>query len=267
MASIQLHQVSVEIPVYNVSAKSIKNQFLRISTGGRVMEDARRHMLVKALDDIQLEIHHGDRVGLVGHNGAGKSTLLRLLAGVYEPTKGNVIIEGHVSPLLDIMQGIETEFTGYENIMTRGILLGLSKAEIKAKMQEIADFTDLGDYLSMPIRTYSSGMLVRLAFSIAAAIEPEILLIDEVFGAGDAAFMQKARKKMMALLDRSSIVVFASHSHGLIREICNKAIWMDGGRIKMYGEVNEVVSAYELFNGGKQENQESQKQAEQVEQT
>lgn len=245
MASITLHSVTVEFPVYNINARSLKNQFLRLSTGGRVMEDANKHISVTALDKIDLHIEHGDRIGLIGHNGAGKSTFLRLLAGIYEPTAGILEVCGKVSPMLDITQGIEAEFTGYENIEMRGTLLGLSRQQIAAKTKEIADLTGLGDYLQMPLRTYSSGMQVRLAFAIAASIEPEILLIDEVFGAGDAAFMKKARERMSSLLNKSSIVVLATHSDELISEFCNKALLLEAGKIKLFGPVNEVLSSYE----------------------
>lgn len=244
MAYIKLNHVSVEFPIYHGNARSIKNKFIRFTTGGRVLSDANEQIVVQALDDIDLEIVHGDRVGLVGHNGAGKSTLLRLLAKIYEPTHGEIEIQGHISPLLNIMQGIEAECTGYENIIMRGICLGLTRKQILQKIDEIADFTGLGSYLSVPTRTYSSGMQIRLAFGIATSIMPEILLIDEVFGAGDADFTEKARNKMIELLDQSSIVVFASHSNELIQEFCNKAILMDGGKAMMFGEVNEVLRVY-----------------------
>lgn len=245
MAKITLRSVSVEFPIYNVNARSLKNQFLRLSTGGKVLEDANKHIAVTALDKVNLQIEHGDRVGLIGHNGAGKSTFLRLLAGIYEPTFGELEISGRVSAMLDITHGIEAEFTGYENIEIRGTLLGLSKPEIAARIKQIADFTELGDYLAMPIRAYSSGMQVRLAFAIAASIEPEILLIDEVFGAGDAAFMKKARQRMSSLLNQSSIVVLATHSDELISEFCNKALLLDAGRIKDFGPTKEVFSKYQ----------------------
>lgn len=241
MAKINLQSVSVEFPIYNVNARSLKKRFIRLGTGGKVLEDANKHIVVNALDNINLTIEHGDRVGLIGHNGAGKSTFLRLLASIYEPTRGKIIIEGSVAPMLDITQGIEAEFTGYDNIVMRGILLGLNRQQINEKIAEIADFSELGDYLSMPLRTYSSGMQVRLAFAIASSINPEILLIDEVFGAGDATFMKKAREKMIYLLKESSIVVLASHSTELIQEFCNKALVLDAGRVKFFGPVKEAL--------------------------
>src|SRR5579872_6019221 len=198
MARIDLQNVSVEFPVYNVNSRSLKKQFLHLATGGSVVQDARQHVMINALNNITLTIQHGDRVGLIGHNGAGKSTFLRLLACIYEPTRGDITVDGNVSPMLDLLQGIESELTGYENIFIRGALLGLKKSQIKAQVQEIATLTGLGDYLSMPTRTYSSGMLLRLAFAITVSIKPGILLIDEIFGTGDAEFREKAQKKMIS---------------------------------------------------------------------
>jgi ABC-2 type transport system ATP-binding protein len=244
MAKIILEKASVEFPVYNISARSFKKRFLRLATGGQVSRDANQHVVVRSLNEISLTIDHGDRVGLIGHNGAGKSTLLRLLANIYEPTGGYLQVDGNVSPMLDLMQGIEAEFTGYENITMRGIILGLSRDLINQHIHEIAALTGLGDYLAMPVRTYSSGMMVRLAFAISTSISPDILLIDEIFGAGDSDFMQKARHKMISLMNQSSIVVTATHSDELIREFCNKTLLLEGGRIKYFGSVDEGLELY-----------------------
>jgi ABC-2 type transport system ATP-binding protein len=245
MARIDLRSVFVEFPVYNVNARSFKKHFLRLATGGAVMEDANKHVIVSALRDVTVTFEHGDRIGLIGHNGAGKSTLLRLLAGIYEPTHGDLRVEGHVSALLDIMQGIEAEFTGYENIIMRGTLLGLSRKEIDKKIKEIAEFTGLGDYLSMPTRTYSSGMQVRLAFAVSAAISPEILLIDEIFGVVDASFIEKAKHKMTSLVNQSSIVILANHSDESIKSFCNKALLLEGGTVRYFGPIDEAFRLYE----------------------
>jgi len=243
MACIELRNISVEFPIYNVSARSFKKNFLRVATGGNVSQDA-EHVVIRSLNNVSLSIQHGDRVGLIGHNGAGKSTLLRLLAGIYEPTAGQLCVNGHVSPMLNLMQGIEAECTGYENIMIRGTILGITRKQIKKQMQEIAELTGLGDYLSMPVRTYSMGMMVRLAFAITTSIEPDILLIDEVFGAGDADFMQKAVAKMTSLLNQSSLVVMASHSNELIKEFCNKALLLESGQVKYFGDVEQAMQLY-----------------------
>jgi len=249
MASITLYNAYVDFPVFNINARSLKKRFMRLATGGMVSRDANEHIIVRSLNNISFSLADGDRIGLIGHNGAGKSTLLRLLANIYEPTHGKVLIKGHVSPMLSLMHGIETEFTGYENIIQRGIILGLTRKQIKSQAQEIAEMTGLGDYLYMPVRTYSSGMMVRLAFAISTCINPEILLIDEIFGAGDAAFMEKARYKMVNLLSQSSIVVMASHSDDLIREFCNKAILLEGGAIKYFGDVEKTIEMYKTPAG------------------
>lgn len=244
MARIELRNISVEFPVYNINTRSFKKNFLRLATGGNVAKSSSQHVVVRSLNNITLSIDHGDRVGLIGHNGSGKSTMLRLLSKIYEPTYGDVLIEGSISPMLNLMHGIEAEFTGYENINIRGTILGLSRKQIAKQINEIAALTGLGDYLHMPVRTYSSGMMVRLAFAISTSINPDILLIDEVFGAGDADFMQKARQRMVSLLNQSSIVVIATHSDELIREFCNKALLLEGGRIKYFGSVEKALETY-----------------------
>lgn len=246
MARIELRNIFVEFPIYNINARSFKKNFLRLATGGTVSADANHHMVVRSLNDISLSIKHGDRIGLIGHNGSGKSTLLRLLAKIYEPTAGKMYTEGKISPMLDLSQGMEPEFSGYENIFIRGTMLGLTPAEIQNQIDEITELTGLGDYLAMPIRTYSSGMMVRLAFAVSTSIKPEILLIDEIFGAGDANFMQKARQKMISLLNQSSIVVIATHANELITEFCNKALLLEGGRIKYFGDVAEAINIYSM---------------------
>lgn len=244
MAQIDLRSVFVEFPIFNLGARSLKKHFLQLATGGSIVKDANEHVLINALNGISLSIKHGERIGLIGHNGSGKSTLLRLLAKIYEPSRGDIKIQGRVSPMLDFFTGVEAEFTGYDNIYTRGIILGLSRKEIKQKMDEIAEFTGLGEYLSMPVRTYSSGMKIRLSFAISTSIHPEILLIDEVFGAGDADFMIKARQKMISLLDQSSIVVMATHSDELIEEFCNKALLLENGQVNYFGPVADALAIY-----------------------
>lgn len=245
MTKIDLRSVSVEFPIYNVSARSFKKNFVRMATGGAVVKDANQHIVVNALNNITVSFEHGDQIALLGHNGAGKSTFLKLLANIYEPTHGHIKIEGHVAALLNVMQGIETELTGYENIIFRGTLMGLTRKELNEQIQSISDLTGLGDYLSMPVRTYSSGMMVRLAFAISTSIKPDILLIDEVFGVGDADFMKKAREKMTSLVHNSSIVVMATHSTELLTEFCNKGLLLEGGKVKYFGTVKEALEIYQ----------------------
>lgn len=247
MAKIDLQTVSVEFPIYNLSSRSLKKKFLRFATGGTVIEDA-KHIIVSALNDINLTFDTGDRIGLLGHNGAGKSTFLKLLANIYEPTRGNIKIEGNISPMLNLMQGIETELTGYENITFRCKLLGLRNHEIDKQINEITEMTGLGDYLAMPVRTYSSGMMLRLAFAISTCMKPDILLIDEVFGVGDANFMEKARQKMLSLVNCSSIVVMATHAEQILREFCNKGLLLETGRVKFFGPIEEALAIYQNKN-------------------
>lgn len=246
MTHIHLQNVSIDFPIYHANSRSFKNQLIRLSTGGRLLRNAANVTVIKALDDVSVNIEHGDRVGLIGHNGAGKSTFLRTLAGIYEPSNGSIVVDGKVSPLLDLMFGIEPESTGYENITLRGILLGFNLKEIRERIDQIAQFTGLGDYLSMPMRTYSAGMRLRLAFGVATCIVPEILILDEVVGAGDRHFMDQAKQRLNELITQSSIVVLATHSHAIIEEMCNKVIWFDAGKVKFYGDVVTGLRSYEM---------------------
>jgi ABC-type polysaccharide/polyol phosphate transport system ATPase subunit len=205
-------------------------------------------VVVRALDNLSLTLHHGDRVGIIGHNGAGKSTMLRVLAGIYQPSQGLISIDGHVSPLFNTSPGLDADDTGYENIVTCGLLLGMTHAEIERKLPEIEAFTELSDYLALPTRTYSSGMLVRLGFAIATAIDPEILLLDEGLGAGDARFAMRAAKRVEELIGRSSIMVLASHSDELIRQMCNRAILLRHGRVAADGPTEDVLEKYAQMN-------------------
>ncbi|MCU0706204.1 MAG: ABC transporter ATP-binding protein [Fimbriiglobus sp.] len=199
---------------------------------------------IHALHGINLSAGDGDRVGVIGHNGAGKSTLLKMMAGVYPPTRGEVKVTGKVCSLFEISLGFEMEATGWENIRYRGYLQGETPKTLAAKMREIADFCELGDFLDIPVRFYSAGMLVRLAFSIATAVEPEILLVDEVLSVGDAAFMGKARQRMKDMMSRSRLMVMVSHDLNSIREMCNRAVWLEQGRVMAQGDPRAVVEAY-----------------------
>ncbi|MBK1617742.1 ABC transporter ATP-binding protein [Lamprobacter modestohalophilus] len=245
MARIQLDNVSVSFPVYDSSTRSIKNRILSNNAGGSIDNDTNKHQsTVNALEQVTETFDHGTRVGLVGHNGAGKSTLLRVLAGIYEPCSGNLLIRGHVAPLFDIALGMDHEATGYENIRLRGLFLGLSKSEIDRKTDDIIDFAELGGFLDLPVRTYSAGMLLRLAFAVSTAIEPEILLIDEGIAAGDAAFLEKANKRLHEFTNRASIIVLASHSPDLIMSMCTSVVIMERGRIIASGNPAEMLQFY-----------------------
>ena len=244
MVSILLDHVSVAFPIYSASSRSLRKRVMAASTGGRIGTDSHNNVSIQALDDVSLAFEHGDRVGLVGHNGAGKTTLLRVLAGIYEPTAGRAFVDGQVAPLFDASLGMDPESTGYENILLRGLYLGLSKAEIRAKTDEIAAFTELGTFLEMPIRTYSAGMHARLAFAVSTCIEPEILLLDEGIGAGDKAFLEKAQHRIAALIGRAGILVLASHAEDLLRRLCNKAVLMERGRVILAGPLDRVLAKY-----------------------
>jgi ABC-type polysaccharide/polyol phosphate transport system ATPase subunit len=199
---------------------------------------------VEALKNISLEVREGERLGIIGHNGAGKSTLLKVLAGIYPPTEGRINVEGHISSLFEIALGFEPDASGWENIYYRGYLQGETPQSIKAKVQPIADFSELGDFLDMPVRYYSSGMKVRLAFSIATAIEPEVLLVDEVLSVGDKAFQEKAGKRMRDMMAKAQLIVLVSHDLDSVVKLCHRALWMDHGRIRMDGAPKEVADAY-----------------------
>jgi ABC-2 type transport system ATP-binding protein/lipopolysaccharide transport system ATP-binding protein len=249
MPRIELQDVTVEFPIYHASTRSLKNRLIgHMSLGGRIGEDAGRRVCVRALDGISLSIEHGDRVALLGSNGAGKSTLLRVLAGVYEPLRGRVQREGRVSSLFDIGLGLDPESTGYENILLRGLLLGMTLGEIRARRDAIAAFTELGDYLAMPLRTYSSGMMLRLAFAVSTHMDAEILLMDEWLGAGDAAFTDKAQHRLAELVRGAAILVLASHSEEIVRRMCKKAVLLKQGAVARVGDVEEVLQAYREAN-------------------
>lgn len=241
MAYIMLDSISIDFPIFNVSARSLKKKLLRFTTGGQFGHNEKQCIVIKALDQISLTLEDGDRLGLIGHNGAGKSTLLRVLATIYEPSRGKMHYQGRISPLLDVMLGINHESTGYENIYLRGSFLGLNRKEMHEKIKDIAEFTELGDFLHMPIRTYSSGMLMRLAFAVATSIQPDILLMDEAIGVGDNNFIEKANKRLQTLIEKSSILVLASHSESIIKKLCNKVLVLDGGRIKQFGRIEEIL--------------------------
>ncbi|MES2998379.1 MAG: ABC transporter ATP-binding protein [Pseudomonadota bacterium] len=247
MASIQLDSVSVDFPIYNFSARSLRKQFLCLTTGG-VLKSQENTVLVKALDKVTLKFNHGDRVGLIGHNGAGKSTLLRVLANIYEPIQGRIYYQGKISPLLNVMLGINPESTGYENIMVRGLLLGLTRKEIGDKLAQIVEFTELGDYLFAPVRTYSSGMQLRLAFAVAICVKPDILLMDEMLAVGDAEFAKKAQICLEEFIDQSSILVLASHSNETIQRFCNKVVLLEKGQLKFFGSIKDGFERYIALN-------------------
>ncbi len=248
MARIVLDKINVRFPVLHTGHRSLKKAILANATGGAILNDTRAAPVVEALAGISAQFSTGDRIGLVGPNGAGKSTLLRVIAGIYEPNEGRVSVTGQVMPLLDLGVGFDGDLTGRENIRMRGLYLGIKPSRFATLAPDIAHFTELGDYLDMPVRTYSSGMQMRLALGVATAVAPEILLMDEWMMAGDAHFMEKARARMFGFVEQARILVLASHSEDIIRQWCNKAMLLRAGHIEAFGPVDEVMRDYERLN-------------------
>lgn len=241
MANIELDGVSLVYPIYGVNSRSLKKSLLNIAVGGRLSQE-KGCVEVEALKNISFKLQNGDRLGIIGHNGAGKTSLLKVLAQIYEPTQGVIRISGQTSCLFDIMMGLDQELTAYENIMLRGLIQGLSREEIKNIVPDVEEFAELGEFMKMPIKTYSSGMMVRLAFGIVTSISSDILLVDEIVNVGDASFMEKAKKRMASLIHRSDIMVLSTHDHNIIKEFCNKAIWLEKGQIRCFGDIEEVFA-------------------------
>jgi len=240
LASVILDDVSVNIPIFDVSRASLKKALIARTIGGRFAESG-SYLTVAALKNVDLEIHDGDRVALVGDNGSGKSTLLRVVSKVYPPTSGTVNVIGNVSPMFDATLGMSLDATGLENIQIAGTIWGMTRSQVKNSIDDIVDFTELGDYLKVPVRTYSNGMMLRLAFAIATVRDPEILLIDEIIGVGDINFFEKAFKRMQRLVERSRIFIVAAHQDDILRHICNKAIWLSHGNLMEFGEIDSVL--------------------------
>ena len=245
VVSLRLESVTVDFPVYSAGARSLKKRLLHRGSGGRIEREANNRLRVRALEDVGLALKHGDRVGLVGSNGAGKTTLLRVLAGAYEPTQGRVERRGRTASLLNVSLGIDSEATGFENIMTRGLFLGLRPEQVRARMDEIAAFTELGDYLAMPVHAYSAGMRLRLAFAVCTSFDPEILLMDEWLAMGDRAFVEKAQRRLQRFVQRAGILVLASQNTPLLQRVCSKGVLLDQGRVKCFGSIDEVLGVYQ----------------------
>ncbi len=243
MASIELADASVEIPIFNSRGRSLKTTLVR-RVGGQVEAGDNDVVSVKALRHVDLSLKPGDRLGLVGHNGAGKSTLLRVFAGSYEPSTGRADIAGTVSSLIDMEMGMDPELTGADNIIQRGVFLGMSLKEARRAIPAIAEFSELGPYLHLPMRTYSSGMRMRLAFATSTTRHPDILLFDEMISFGDAGFAARAKARLDAMMDNAKILVLASHDIASLRSYCNRAVLLEAGSIVAQGTVDEVWARY-----------------------
>ncbi len=242
MSHINLKNVTVNFSIYNTKTRSIKNELIK-AIGGKI-NSIDNTVYVKALDNINIEIQEGERVGLLGNNGAGKSTLLKVLSGIYEPTEGVIETEGYISSLTDVTMGMDPENSGYENIIMCCTFMGMTFKEAKEKVSAIVEFSELSEYIDLPMRTYSTGMNLRLAFTIATSITPDILVMDEMIGAGDATFIEKARKRSMALIEKTKIMVISSHDMHIIKDICTRGVLMEKGKILMDGKIDDVVETY-----------------------
>jgi lipopolysaccharide transport system ATP-binding protein len=244
MSSVEVHGLCVDFPLYHGSARSLKKTVMAAASGRLGKDGQSKRTVVQALRDVSFTLGPGDRLGLVGSNGAGKSTLLRAVAGIYEPILGEVRIKGAMNALLDTNLGMNGDLTGRENIMLRGLYDGLSSSEITRLENDVQEFAALGEFLDLPVRFYSSGMVIRLGFGLATAIRPQVLLMDEWFMAGDTAFQDKAHTRLESIVRGAEILVITSHNAAVILEWCTRVIWLDNGRIRADGAPEEVVSAY-----------------------
>jgi lipopolysaccharide transport system ATP-binding protein len=243
MAFIDIRGVDVEFPIYHANSRSLKRTVFAVASG-RLHEDAKRRFAVQALRSVTLRLNSGERLGLVGHNGAGKTTLLRTLAGIYEPAVGEVHVHGSIGALLDPNLGMNPEMTGRENIVLRGLMNGLGRPAIRRLEDDVQTFAELGEFLDLPLRFYSSGMVVRLGFALATAVRPQVLLMDEWFLAGDAAFMEKARVRLEDMVRGAEILVLSSHNSEVIKAWSTRVIWMDQGRVRADGDPETVLELY-----------------------
>ena len=244
MGHILLKNLCVDIPIFNSQGRSLKKTVLGFTTGGKIGLTEAGKTVIRSLDDINLEVNSNERIGLIGHNGAGKSTLLRVLGKVYSPSSGIADITGSVGSLIDISLGIDSEATGLENIYLRAALLEIPRRKVNQELNDIIEFTQLGDFINMPVRTYSTGMHMRLAFAVSTMISPDILLMDEWLSVGDLEFQSKAEQRLNNLIERANILVLASHSRQLIESCCTRVLWLEHGAIKMDGDPKTVCSRY-----------------------
>jgi homopolymeric O-antigen transport system ATP-binding protein len=242
-ACIEVSGVSVFFPLYHSSTRSLKKTVMAAASG-RLGKDQQSRVVVQALRDISFKLASGDRLGLIGANGAGKTTLLRALAGIYEPVMGRMRVQGSLNSMLDPMLGMNVDLTGRENILLRGLYNGLPRPELPRLEADVAAFAGLGDFMDLPVRTYSSGMVVRLGFALATAIRPQILLMDEWFLAGDSEFMEKARGRLESLVRGTEILVLSTHNQTVVQDWCTRVLWLDQGRIREDGPPDAVLASY-----------------------
>lgn len=245
MTRLELSNIAVRYPVYSTSRqRSILGFAANRASFGRIARDAGNIPVVDALDGVSISLKEGDRLALIGRNGSGKTTMLKVCAGLVLPDSGEVLIQGSRASILNPGAGLDHELTGLENIDFVGSLLGVPKARMAQLREDVAEFTELGEFLAFPIRTYSAGMMVRLSFALATSVERDIIIVDEVIGAGDTHFVEKAAKRVRALFARAKILVLATHSGGIVTQLCNQALWLERGREVMFGSPEQVWDDY-----------------------
>jgi ABC-type polysaccharide/polyol phosphate transport system ATPase subunit len=252
--SIEARDIHVEFPLYGQRYRSLRNFLIPqalaprrpvpAAVGGAIEAEISGKVVIKAIDGLSFALKEGDRLGIMGHNGAGKTTLLRVLAGVYEPTRGELLTQGAVTPMFSLNDGMDPDATGYENIWLRSAVLGFDRDFTARHIDDIAEFSELGDYLDMPVRTYSSGMFVRLGFAIATSLDPQILIMDEMIGAGDAKFFSRAQGRLKQMIERTGILIVATHSPDILSLWCNKAMLLNHGKLVHIGDVAETLQHY-----------------------
>jgi ABC-type polysaccharide/polyol phosphate transport system ATPase subunit len=252
---IDARDIHIEFPLYGQRHRSLRNFFIPRAlvarrampgaVGGAIEAELSGKVVIKAIDGLSFSLREGDRLGIMGHNGAGKTTLLRMLAGVYEPTRGDLSVNGAVTPMFSLSDGMDPDATGYENIWLRSAVLGFGRDFTERHVDDIAEFSELGDYLDMPVRTYSSGMFVRLGFAIATSLDPQILIMDEMIGAGDAKFFSRAEARLKQMIERTGILVVATHSPQILKTWCNKGMLLNHGVLAHFGTIEETLARYD----------------------
>lgn len=235
---IEVNDVSMRFRMANDRISSFKEFAIAKLTGKLKYKE------FEALKHVSFDVQRGEVVGLIGHNGAGKSTMLKVISGILKPTEGSVTVRGNIAPMLELGSGFDFDMTGRENIFLNGAILGYSKEFLESKYQEIVDFSEIGQFMDMPLRNYSSGMIARLAFSVATVVAPEVLIVDEVLAVGDADFQEKSRRRMMELMSGGTTVLFVSHQIKQIRDMCSRVVWLEHGEVKLFGDTEEVCDAY-----------------------
>lgn len=240
MQMIKVEHVAMRFNMANDRISSIKEYLVALVKGKL------KHKEFWALKDVSFDVNKGEVVGIIGRNGAGKSTLLKMISGILKPTKGAIQVNGNIVPMLELGSGFDYDLSGRENVFLNGAILGYSKAFLESKFDEILEFSELGEFIDVPIRNYSSGMLMRLAFSIATVVQPEVLIVDEILAVGDENFQAKSKARMLELMSGGTTVLFVSHTLAQIREMCNRVVWIENGEVKMFGPAEAVCDAYQL---------------------